>query len=248
MRSAILILTPVLLYAQSGFEIATMLDQKSAPKDLTNKTRMILTNSKGKSRTNAMVSKSINKNKKQMIWFLEPKDDRGVSFLKIEHDNKEDEMRMWLPAFKKVRRISAKKRGDSFMGSDLSFEDLSNRDIKLNKYKRLDDEIVNGIDCYVLEIEPKKEAKSSYTRHISWIDKSTLNLLKEHSYDKKGELEKEKAFGYDFMQQYYILKRVSVNNIQKRHSTEITFTDITVDAGLEDGLFHERNLKRLPRK
>ena len=51
-------------------------------------------------------------NAKQIIWFLEPKDDRGVAFLKIEHNKKDDEMRMWLPAFKKVRRISAKKKGD----------------------------------------------------------------------------------------------------------------------------------------
>ena len=124
MKWILTILVPIFLYPQSGLEIAKMLDQKPAPKDLSNKTRMILTNSKGKSRTNEMVSKSIHKSKKQMIWFFEPKDDRGVSFLKVEHDNGEDEMRMWLPAFKRVRRISAKKKGDSFMGSDLSYEGL----------------------------------------------------------------------------------------------------------------------------
>ena len=47
-----------------------------------------------------MVSRSMDNNQKQIIWFLEPKDDRGVAFLKIEHDNKDDEMQMWLPAFK----------------------------------------------------------------------------------------------------------------------------------------------------
>ena len=70
---------------------------------------------------------------------MEPKDDRGIAFLKIEHDDKDAEMRMWLPAFKRVRRISAKKRGDSFMGSDLSYEDLSSRELEKNDYKRLDD-------------------------------------------------------------------------------------------------------------
>ena len=99
-------LTPFFLLSQSGVEIATLLDQKLAPKDLSNKAKMILTNSKGKSRTSEMVSKSLNRNEKQMIWFLEPRDDRGVSFLKVEHENGEDEMRMWLPAFKRVRRIS----------------------------------------------------------------------------------------------------------------------------------------------
>ena len=57
-----------------------------------------------------MVIKSVDKNKKQIIWFLEPRDIRGISFLKINHQDKNDEMRMWLPAFKKVRRISAKKK------------------------------------------------------------------------------------------------------------------------------------------
>ena len=153
-------LTPFFLFSQSGVEIATLLDQKLAPLDLSNKAKMILTNSKGKSRTSEMVSKSLNRNEKQMIWFLEPRDDRGVSFLKVEHENGEDEMRMWLPAFKRVRRISAKKKGDSFMGSDLTFEDLSNRDLTHNNYKRLGDDMFDKVECFVLETLPKKEAQS----------------------------------------------------------------------------------------
>ena len=96
---------------------------------------------------------------------MEPKDDRGIAFLKIEHDNKDDEMRMWLPAFKKVRRISSKKKGDSFMGSDLSFEDLSNRRLNSNDYKRLEDAKWLGIDCYVLETIPKKESRKAFSSH-----------------------------------------------------------------------------------
>ena len=171
------------VFSQTGFEIATMVDEKPTPMDMSNKTKMILTNSKGKSRSNAMISKSMDGNKKQLIWFLEPKDDKGVAFLKIEHDNKDDEMRMWLPAFKKVRRISSKKKGDAFMGSDLSYEDLSSRNLDENDYNRLDDEIVDGKDCYVLEITPGKEANSSYSKHVSWIEKSSLKGVKEESYD-----------------------------------------------------------------
>ena len=69
-------------------------------------------------------------------------------------------MKMWLPAFKKVRRISSKKKGDSFMGSDLSYEDLSNRDVKNNNFKKLFDEIIDDKGYYVLETKPKKELNS----------------------------------------------------------------------------------------
>ena len=235
------------LVGQTGFEIAKMVDEKPSPVDMSNKTSMILTNKKGKTRTNAMMSKSMDGNKKQIIWFLEPKDDKGVAFLKIEHDDKDDEMRMWLPAFKKVRRISSKKKGDAFMGSDLSYEDLSSRDLNENEYNRLDDETVDGRDCYVLEILPKKEAKSSYSKHISWVEKSTLMGVKEESFDKRGKLKKKKEYHFKKMKGYHVMQRVFVEDVQKQHSTEVTFTDIEVDSGIDDKLFQEKNLKRLPR-
>ena len=234
------------VFSQTGFEIAKMVDEKPSPMDMSSKTKMILTNKKGKSRSNAMMSKSVDGNKKQIIWFLEPKDDKGVAFLKIEHDNKDDEMRMWLPAFKKVRRISSKKKGDAFMGSDLSYEDLSSRDLDENQYNRLEDGTVNGKDCYVLEILPKAEAKSSYTKHISWIDKLTLMGVKEESYDKRGKLKKKKEYEFQNMKGYHVMKRVYVEDVQKNHSTEVTFSEIEVDSGIRENLFQEKNLKRLP--
>ena len=62
-------------FSQSGLEIARMVDNRVTPKDLSNVAKMILTNSKGKSRINKMASRSMDGNKKQIIWFLEPKDD-----------------------------------------------------------------------------------------------------------------------------------------------------------------------------
>lgn len=234
-------------FGQTGIEIAKMVDAKPSPKDMSNTTRMVLTNAKGKTRTNVMVSKSLDGNKKQIIWFLEPKDDKGVAFLKIEHSDKDDEMRMWLPAFKKIRRISSKKKGDSFMGSDLSYEDLSNRDLDENEYIRLDDETVHGVDCFVLEITPKKEAKSSYSKHISWIDKSSLMAVKEDSYDKSGALKKKKEFSHQEMKGYFVMNKVYVEDVQKKRTTEVTFENVQVDIGIQATLFQEKNLKRLPR-
>jgi outer membrane lipoprotein-sorting protein len=246
MRISLIFILATFVFGQTGSEIAKMMDEKPTPKDISNKTNMILTNSKGKSRTNTMASKSMDGNKKQIIWFLEPKDDKGVAFLKIEHDDKNDEMRMWLPAFKKVRRISSKKKGDSFMGSDLSYEDMSNRDMSENEYVRLDDETVNEIECYVLEITPKKEAKSTYSKHISWIAKDGLYGVQEKSFDKRGELKKRKEFTFQKMKIYYVIERVFVEDIQKQHTTEVTFSEIKVDSGIDNKLFQEKNLKRLP--
>ena len=246
MKNIILMLFPILVFSQSGRDIAKMIENRPAPDDLISQTVMILTNSKGKTRTHKMISKSKNGSEKQIIWFMEPKDDRGIAFLKIEHENRDDEMRMWLPAFKKVRRISSKKKSDSFMGSDLSFEDLSNRLLNSNEYKRLEDAKWLGRECYVLETIPKKESKSNYVRHVSWIDKNHMNVLKEQSFNKKNKLEKEKHFSYETRGKYQLIKKVSVENLLKNHATEITFSDMVINSGISDKLFNDISLRRLP--
>jgi len=235
------------VWGQTGLEIAKMVDEKPTPRDMVNTTNMVLTNSKGKTRTNVMMSRSIDGNKKQIIWFLEPKDDRGVAFLKIEHNNKDDEMRMWLPAFKKVRRISSKRKGDAFMGSDLSYEDLTSRDLNEYTYKRLDDELVNSSQCFVLESKPNTSAKSSYSKHISWINKENLNIVQEYSFDKRGALKKEKYFQHNKLKDYYVMNQIRVKDVQKQHTTEVTFESLEVDTGINPALFQEKNLKRIPK-
>ena len=234
-------------YPQDGIAIAKMVDERKAPQDIVSKTTMLLTNSKGKTRTSTILSKSINNGSKQILWFLNPADDKGVAFLKIEHESQENEIRMWLPAFKKVRRIASTKKGDSFMSSDLSYEDLTNRNLNENNYEHLKNEIVNGHNCYVLKIRPKPKVRSNYSHHVNWIIKDSLVPFKEESYDKRGELKKVKSFVFEKIQDYYVIKEISVKDVQRNHTTNIKFDHIQVDTGIDEKLFHEKNLKRLPR-
>ncbi len=241
------LLLPIFLFAKTGLEIAEKVDNRKTPKDMTADLSMVLTNKKGKTRTSKIHSVTIDGGKKQIIWFLAPADDKGVSFLKIEHDDKDDEMRMWLPAFKKIRRISAKKKGDSFMGSDMSYEDMSNRELSDHTYQRLEDERVGDADCFVIEVTPNSEAKSNYKKHKTWIEKARFIPLKEESYDRKGKLKKTKTFSYADIKDYVTPTEIYVEDVQKNHSTRLVFDNIKLDSGINDKLFHEKSLKRMPR-
>ena len=235
------------VFALTGDELAQQMDGRKTPLDSKVDLLMTLTNKKGKTRTSSL--RSINKDdgEKQIIWFLSPADDKGVSFLKIEHDDRDDEMRIWLPAFKKIRRISAKKRSDSFMGSDMSYEDLSSRQLDEFTFSIVGQEIYNGISCHLLESIPNESIRTEYTRHVTWVDSSLLIPLIEESYDKSGNLLKEKYFSYTIIKEYHFLTKVHVINIQKNHSTTINFENIELDTGVTDDLFHERYLKRVPK-
>ena len=88
-----------LLFGLTGDELALKMENRKTPTDFKVDLVMTLINKKGKTRTSSLRSITKDDGTKQIIWFLSPADDKGVSFLKIEHDDKDDEMRMWLPAF-----------------------------------------------------------------------------------------------------------------------------------------------------
>ena len=235
------------VFALTGDELAQKMDDRKTPSDSKVDLIMTLKNKKGKTRSSSLRSITKDDGEKQIIWFLSPADDKGVAFLKIEHDDKDDEMRMWLPAFKKIRRISAKKRSDSFMGSDMSYEDMSSRQLDEFKYTLIGQEVYDSISCYLLESKPKEHIRTEYSHHVTWVDSALLIPIKEESYDKSGQLLKEKYFSYTMIKEYQILKKIHVTNIQKNHSTTLNFDNIELDTGVVDELFHERYLKRLPK-
>ena len=247
MRKITLLLLIGWVFALTGNELAQQMDSRRTPVDSKVDLLMTLTNKKGKTRSYSLHSIIKDDGTKQMIWFLEPADDKGISFLKIEHDGRDDEMRMWLPAFKKIRRISAKKRSDSFMGSDMSYEDMSSRQLDEFKFILIGQEVYDSIACHLLESIPREHMRTEYSRHITWVDSTLLIPIKEESFDKSGQLLKEKYFSYTIIKEYQILTKVHVTNRQKNHSTTLNFENIELDTGVKDDLFHERYLKRLPK-
>ena len=236
------------LYSMTGLELAIKMEQRVKPNDLKSENTMVLTNKKGRMKTSKLISKSKDDSKKQMIWFLEPKDDFGIAFLKIEHDDKDDFMNMWLPGFKKFRRISSQKKTDSFMGSDLSFEDLTSRDIDDYVYTLVDENTsCSACDagCYKLISEPKN-IDSEYSYHITWVTKDNYLSVMEESYDENKELLKKKSIEFDKIDEYYIMSNLYVRNVQKNHETKLTIDKINLNLGYSDDLFHTKNLKRIP--
>ena len=235
-----------LLFALTGIELALLVDDRDSPKDMKSNMSMLLTNKNGKTRTSKIRSYSKDENKKQILWFLAPADDKGVAYLKIEHENKNDDMKLWLPNFKKIRRISSKKKSESFMGSDMSYEDMTSRNIDEYTYSILGSEKIDNVDCYILESVPSG-IKTEYSKHISWITKDMHLPVKEESFDKKGELLKSKSIIYQQIEEYSIMIELHVKNVQRNHQTILKFDNIEVDSGIKDNIFHEKNLKRMPK-
>jgi len=184
---------------------------------------------------------------KYILYFHNPPDVRGTSFLVWKYPARDDDRWLYIPAIRMVRRIAAKDRRSSFVGSDFTYEDISGRDIESDTHTVLREEKVDRKPCYVIQSVPQEEAE--YTKKISWIDKKTFLPLKEEYYDKKGEL--YRVFTAEEIRDVKgfptVTKRV-MKNIKSGHSTEVSFTKVDYNIGVEDSLFSERYLKQPPKK
>ena len=232
-------------FAITGLELAELLESRQKPNDIKSINTMTLINKDGKTKILELVSMSKDNSEKQMIWFLKPKKDKGIAFLKIEHDDEDDFMTMWLPGFSRFKRIKSSQKSDSFMGSDLSFEDLTNRIVSDYNYKIIE----NNDDGYTLESLPKG-IDSEYSRHVTKIKEIEENIYivtEEKSYDSNNELLKTKIFNFVKMDDYYIMDRLEVKNIQDKHSTLLTVNEISLNNNFEDSKFSQRSLKIIPK-
>ena len=91
---------------------------------------------------------------------------------------------LYLPALRRVKRISSANRSGSFMGSEFAYEDLTPREVEEFTYRYLRDEPRGDLTCTVTERTPVDD-KSGYTRQVVWRDQDALRVWKVEYYDRK---------------------------------------------------------------
>lgn len=234
---------------ERGLEIAKA--RKAADKgwgDSVAKTEMILRNKKGKESIRKMRLKSLEvqgDGDKGLTIFDQPRDVKGTAFLNFSHAIEPDEQWLYLPALKRVKRISSRNKSGPFMGSEFAYEDLSSFEIEKYQYNYLKDETVNGEDCFVVEQTPN-DKNSGYTKLQVWIDKSHYRVQKIDFYDRKKSLLKTLTFAdyKQYLDKYWRPDMMTMVNHQSGKSTILKNKEMTFRTGLEDRDFNKASLKR----
>ena len=129
---------------------------------------------------------------KSLVVFDTPRDVKGTAMLTFTHKTAPDDQWLYLPALKRVKRISSANRSGSFMGSEFAYEDLSSEEVEKYTYRWIREDGCPGDDyravtCFVLERYPVDE-KSGYTRQVVWIDQQAYRTLQIEYYDRKQSL------------------------------------------------------------
>ncbi|MFT5082338.1 MAG: outer membrane lipoprotein-sorting protein [Lentisphaeria bacterium] len=232
-----------------GLAIAIQQDQVDQGwKDSQANMEMVLINGFGDENIRSLEVKSLeieNDGDKSITVFKTPRDAKGTVFLTYSHVTKDDDQWLYLPALNRVKRINSRNKSGPFMGSEFSFEDLLSFEVLKFDYNYLEDQKLDGIDCYVVERFPKDE-NSGYTRIVSWIDKQHKRFMKSEYYDRKNSHLKS-LIPSDFqlyLDKYWRANMLSMQNHQTGKMTQLHLSDMTLDTGLTDASFSRNSLKR----
>lgn len=184
---------------------------------------------------------------KSMSIFDQPADVRGTAMLTFSHGLKPDDQWLYLPALKRVKRISSRNKSGPFMGSEFAFEDLGSQEVEKYTYKFLREEKCgDNWDCNVVERYPAYK-HSGYTRQIVWAHKDDFRLAKVEFYDRKNSLLKTlTSTGYEqFLDHYWRPAQMYMENHQTGKSTTLKWTNYQFKTGLSSKDFHHSKLQSL---
>jgi outer membrane lipoprotein-sorting protein len=166
-------------------------------------------------------------NSRIVIVFQQPATVRGTRFLTIEKTGGGKDQWIYLPSLAKVRRIAASEGSGGFMGTDMSYDDLSatSRKADDDDHTLLREETYNGADCYVIQSVPK-DSSYQYGKMVLWIDKATLVNYKVEMHDRGGTLVKTmESSGFHDVQGYLTPAQIKVSTLAAGTFTTV-YTDI----------------------
>lgn len=243
-------LVPGIMNAQNltGKEIIEKVYNRDDGDDQKAELTMTLINSRGSKRVRELTQfyKDYGDEEKKIMFFKAPADVRNTSFMNWSYDDpsKDDDQWIYLPALKKVKRISSDSKDDYFMGSDFTYDDLGERHPNEDHHKLIRIENLNGEECYVVESTSKEEGYM-YSKTITWVIKDKWIGLKKEFYDEEGEFLKTLTVDdYEKIQGFWTILHAEMKNDQKDHKTVMEYKDIEINTEIRDDYFTERMMTR----
>lgn len=178
--------------------------------------------------------------------FKAPRDVAGTAILIHSHGTKPDDQWLYLPAIKRVKRISTRSKSGPFVGSEFAYEDISSWVPEKYHYRFLEETNINGNDCYKVENTPAY-SHSGYSKLHEWIDSNIFRPRKIDYFDRKGDLLKTLHFEEykKYQGMYWRPSKMVMINHQTGRSTDILWQNYQYGTGLSSADIAKSKLRNI---
>jgi hypothetical protein len=215
------------------------------------KVKMVITDKQGQKRERQfnILRKDVSDggDQKYFVYFELPADVRKMVYMVHKHTGpgKDDDRWLYLPALSLVKRIAAGDKRISFVGSDFLYEDVSGRSLEEDNH-----ELIQTTDeFFVVRNVPKRPDTVEFGYFNVSIDRKTYVPMKMEFFDRENKLyrviESQKV---EKIQDLYTVVKSVVTNLKTGSKTEMEFSNVKYNIGLEDSIFTERYLQRPPQE
>ena len=180
-----------------------------------------------------------------LFVFDRPRDVRGTAFLIHAHKDEPDEQWLYLPALKRVKRISSSNQSGSFMGSEFSYEDFGAAEVEKFTHRYLRDEPCGDLQCAVLERVPTSR-DSGYSRQLVWLDREELRTMQIQYFDRRdAHLKTMVSEGYKkYLDRFWRSSKIAMTNHLTGKSTDLVWAEYEFGTDLDLDDFTRTALKR----
>lgn len=191
--------------------------------------------------------------KRTVIFYRKPTNIRDTAFLTYDYPSSEvdDDQWLYLPALRKVRRISASDRGDYFLGTDFTYEEIKKENkIELGDYvlSRTGIENVDGFECIIIEGVPRSNTiakELGYSKVVWRVDPGIWMSRSSDYWDVNGNY--LKTIASPVIKQidgiWTSLKITAVNH-KTKHRSAFTFSNVDYTTDVPEKLFSQRSMTR----
>jgi len=239
----------------SGREIMERVDARDDGDHVSQDMEMILIDKRGsrRERTIRMFRRDVGQDTQSILFFLSPADVKDTGFLTYDYDalDKDDDQWLFLPALKKTKRIASGDKSGSFMGSDFSYSDITERNLDRYDYRLLQTDEVAGEPVWVVEAIPNDEdeiEETGYTKSVLFVRKDNDVVVRAKNWVKKGNRHKymdvktlEKIDGIWVATEILMTTKKAKTTL---HSTLLRAHNVHFDQQFSDDVFTVRKLER----
>lgn len=180
-------------------------------------------------------------NKEFFTEFTNPEDE-GIKYLKIEGT-----LYVYSPDLEDVMQITGHMLKESLMGSDLSYEDLTENNTLLSQYnaKIVEETTYEGKKVWILELTAKTKMVS-YPKRRLWVDKEIYLPLKEELYSLSGLILKENSIKrYENIKGKNFPVEIETRDLLRKDSkTQFIMKSLELNVTIPNSIFTLKNLKK----
>jgi len=215
---------------------------------------MLLIDKNGAERTRDLKSYSKDKgeDEQRTMFFKAPADVKNTAFLTYDYDDasKDDDQWLYLPALKKVKRIPSTDKSSSFMGSDFSYFDMTNRDLDDYDFKILKETQVRGHDAWMIESTPNNQKvidESGYTKTIAIVRKDNFMVVRAINFLTNGKKKYLDLTQIHEENGIWLVDEMSMTTKKGKrtlHKTVLTFSNVSLNGTIDDSVFTTRRLEK----